>query len=619
MPIAPIKIEKTDVWLTYQAAPAWMVGEDGATRKLEAPDRAALVGDDHYTGDYTGRIQGVESVEPEYPNGFWHSVNMALTPEQLKGVRSRTLKVEGGRLVPVADVDKWGERLWSELEGTPTLADLERDPGQEASPEAAAIVRCSVEMAALKMRLLKEAIPKNIAHSGTGLYAAKTSPANQAGALLNVGGQYVDWIGASLGNNDAYKGGYITNTNRVESRAIVSHTDLSAILEGDISTWQPFDNITCYDSWNSIQKSLDQLWTDQGAAIFTLSQYVRIFAGTYVETAWPNTTLNPDEIKGFQFIIEGDPDDSRDNIIVAPNGTDYAFKVNGGFSELRHVTCGGTPTAGCVIVSGGLSGGVRDCVMSAAKPGVIAARQSFVIDCDITVSANVRAIQVGGRYYSEVIRCKLTGPGKGSSTKAAISINNLTPECRIEACSITGFRDIVNADTIAMKAFIDMRHSAIKNCTNGLRFYASGYMRSINNIFDGVDYPYFIDSTATWPEETASRKGPELFLHNNYYNGHTAVGYDGTTGKTHAEFTAYDLVDESGDVEADPLLTSPFDGTLQAGSPCINAGIGSGVVYDVNGVAAVNPYHPAIGCDFSQDSPEEDSGAPDLSLKVTRS
>ena len=60
MPIAAEPIEKKlPVWITYQSAPMWMVGEDGETRVLEAPDRAALIGDDHYTDDYTGHYQAL--------------------------------------------------------------------------------------------------------------------------------------------------------------------------------------------------------------------------------------------------------------------------------------------------------------------------------------------------------------------------------------------------------------------------------------------------------------------------------------------------------------------------------------------------------------------------------
>lgn len=169
MVIAPAEIPR-DVYLTWQSAPAWLVGEDGATRDLKAPDRAALVGDDHYTNDYAGRIQSIREKGRERSRGFWRCVKMALTAEQRKAVRERTLKVEGGALIPVRDEDKWGERLWAGLKDTTTLEDMERDAGQEASPEAARTVLLQKEMAVLRMRLLKEAIPKNIAHTGAGLY-----------------------------------------------------------------------------------------------------------------------------------------------------------------------------------------------------------------------------------------------------------------------------------------------------------------------------------------------------------------------------------------------------------------------------------------------------------------
>jgi len=62
-------------------------------------------------------------------------------------------------------------------------------------------------------------------------------------------------------------------------------------------------------------------------------------------------------------------------------------------------------------------------------------------------------------------------------------------------------------------------------------------------------------------------------------------------------------------IETDPTITTPFDGTIQAGSPCIEAGIGSGVIYGIGGnsFAQVNT-HPSIGCDAQHDTDAAPSG-----------
>ncbi|MHC4506520.1 MAG: tail completion protein gp17, partial [Planctomycetota bacterium] len=84
-----------------------------------------------------------------------------------------------------------------------------------------------------------------------------------------------------------------------------------------------------------------------------------------------------------------------------------------------------------------------------------------------------------------------------------------------------------------------------------------------------------------WPEESTTRTGPEFIQRNNCYHGYTNFAYDGSTTKTCAEWVAYGLVDDSGELDAtDPLLADPGAGdfSLEAGSPCRHAGIGAGVL-----------------------------------------
>ena len=91
-------------------------------------------------------------------------------------------------------------------------------------------------------------------------------------------------------------------------------------------------------------------------------------------------------------------------------------------------------------------------------------------------------------------------------------------------------------------------------------------------------------------------------MRNNYFYNYTNFAdFNGTT-KTYAEWIAYSQVDASDNVDGvDPKVAGT--GLLDADSPCINGGIGSGVLYDVNNVAAPSLTSPAIGCDFSRDAP----------------
>ena len=75
MVVAAKPIEKTTGWwVTHQTAPAWMVGEDGALRNQAAPNRAAAIGDDHYPGDYAGKIQSVTPADEPIPHHVAHTV-----------------------------------------------------------------------------------------------------------------------------------------------------------------------------------------------------------------------------------------------------------------------------------------------------------------------------------------------------------------------------------------------------------------------------------------------------------------------------------------------------------------------------------------------------------------
>ena len=93
-------------------------------------------------------------------------------------------------------------------------------------------------------------------------------------------------------------------------------------------------------TYSTIQAAVDQLWTDQGAAVFTASQYIRIFADTYDENVVPNTGFRTNEAYGYTLVIEGDPAEGRDNIIVQPTGGTYVLHLGTALEHclVRHLT-----------------------------------------------------------------------------------------------------------------------------------------------------------------------------------------------------------------------------------------------------------------------------------------
>lgn len=129
---------------------------------------------------------------------------------------------------------------------------------------------------------------------------------------------------------------------------------------------------------------------------------------------------------------------------------------------------------------------------------------------------------------------------------------------------------------------------------------------AINNIF--VDQDTGVFNVAGGP-----RKPDEgsiyVFEANCWFNcGNYVVDVNGTYANlSQLRAAGYDTLLKS--INADPDETSPFDGTIQSTSPCIEAGIGSGVLTGVNG-NDFNAYNPSIGADAQYDLPGESFSRP---------
>ncbi len=608
------RIIKKQYEVTYQIAPAWMVCEDGATRRLEATDRAQLVGDDHYPDDYAGRIQSCKPTTlkrgPVRTRGFWRSVVVEMTAEQRTAAANRTVKIERGALVPVTDPDRWGERLWAGLRDTTTVADLALETPADAGQEVAEEFRLRVQMAALRMRLLKQALPQNIAHTGTGLYAVKASPLSDGGLVGSVAGQVVTTTAINLSNLTFWLGGYLYNETCSELRAIVSYVwiggpfgEAQVTVQGDLTNWVATDVAKAYDSWNTVQGACDQLWTDQGVAAFTANQYIRVYAGTYVENVAPNAGLNTSSVQtGSTLILEGDPTDSRDNIVIACAAGNYDLYLNNDYHcRVRHLKTAGDPAIASICFAANIDWAwATDLTVDVSGSSVpahgilgLTTRALNVLDSEILFHGDHAGLFNLGSIG--VHRCKITGDGAASGI--AVS---LTMSLWMEACLINNVDLIFGNPTRFLQA--SLRNCVLYNIGKGFNAYPATLFILINNIVHTATTVFLSPTSVHFPEETAGHIGPRVVMRNNYFYNYTNFAdFNGTT-KTYAEWIAYSQVDASDNVDGvDPKVAGT--GLLDADSPCINGGIGSGVLYDVNNVAAPSLTSPAIGCDFSRDAP----------------
>lgn len=434
--------------------------------------------------------------------------------------------------------------------------------------------------------------------AGTGLYCTKAVPIQhndtQNGAPV---GQVITLTTGGLGAASAYAGGYVTNTTRAETRSIVSHTDNTVTLEGALGAWLNTDVLQCFDSWATVQGMADQLWIDQAAVYFAAPQKMRVYAGTYDE----NVVFNAGLRCRWQYalIIEGDPADDRENIVIAPTAGTYSLHCSASLALdrviVRHMKLAGTPGTGILESRSGFLE-VEDCVLLGNLAGYLVDNQENWIrfsDCTLTQQG------AGGGIRTRkllVERCSLTGPGA-----AGIGIRwDYTCSIMLRGTTISGFLNALGGSY--WEGVLDVR-----NCTfyvSNQAFYTAngGYPANLkvilfNNIFYAVDY-IWRDGGTHPPEETSAYIGPRVIMRNNCFYGYTTFWRSGTS-HTYAQIAAMDRVDASGDLDAtDPLMVAPGSGdfTLQTASPCRRAGVGSGVFYDVNGVP-LDPYHPDIGAE----------------------
>jgi hypothetical protein len=382
---------------------------------------------------------------------------------------------------------------------------------------------------------------------------------------------------------------------RAETRATVSHTDDALTLEGNLVNWLDTDDLDVYDSWATIATALAQLWTDQGGAAFTASQYVRIFAGTWVERILPNAGLNGDVINGYLFVIEGDPDDDRDNVVIASAGSTQSILISTiPHVIIRHMKVAGNPTDSIIRGTNNMII-LQDCTITGTRHGLRTDGVGIVEDCEFIMTADTRAVWIDNditiQHAGVVRRCTITGPGSGASTLPAIRVTY--GALHVEAVGISGFNKGVEDPTVSP---LSLRNCTFHDCTYGLHFAKiASLVEIVNCAFDACTTVVLVPQ---WPEETAAHFGPEFVQLNNCYDGYTDFSEGpAAANKTYAQWAALNLVTSEGELDdLDPLTTDPANGdfSLPATSPCRRVGRGVGILTDYLGVD-FDAFAPEIG------------------------
>jgi hypothetical protein len=348
-------------------------------------------------------------------------------------------------------------------------------------------------------------------------------------------------------------------------------------------------------TYATIQSAFDQLWIDQGSALFTSSQVIRIFADTYDEAVSPNPSLQPDITNGYIIFAEGDISDDRNNIVLQPTSDTTILRAWDN-THIRHLALASAVCVTGIENSTSNKGTViSDCSItmsaggSANTVGIRFRSGGIAEDCDITVTGTgTTSYGINTQDVSaKIARCLIVGPGTAKSGVQA------PRGVEMESCAISGFLFGLGSSANIRIGRVVVKNSVIYNCGVCLPvtdWYAPSY-EFTNVIVQSVTT--VVEVYNSWPEinPITSQTGPWIsFKHCMFYNytnfGRQALPPNDT--KTYAEFVAFNRVLAVDNVDGtDPEMTDPANGdfSLADGSPAIKAGHGSGVSTDYLGVA----------------------------------
>ena len=581
---AVIAKNKTEsYWVVYRNQPLWKVGETKEEAVLRRKqDIAEVLVEDRYPEDYAGRIQCLVPIVQPRPSSaveLFSCEQMALTSSQVQLCWRREVKVTAGELEPVLFTDKYGaitELLRSKYTDEQVVA------ARKGDDELLTTILEDIQT-------FRRALPQTITHTGTGLYSVKAAPTNesevQSGA---VAGQVVTIVG-TVAASPAFTGGYITNTDQAETRAIVSHTTNTATLEGDISGWLDGDVLEFYDSWSTVDAAGEQLLVDQGVTDYSATQEMRIYAGTYTE-AINVGTMEPTGQYRWRWTVN-----ASDSVTITNTG------LGADLIELNDTEC-------VEFNDMTLTNDNNDCLdMGGRGPfwfyGITCNGSANGIDVrgivcyDCTFTDKVYAMRLS---HTECVNCLFTD--------CAQAIYGGTMEgWRLRGCVF----DTCSTSCAEANLLRDSRQEQSKylfeaiNCTayNCAEFFTLSVREDSNPVSICVQNCIFHTVTTVYraddAEATLVHQDCDYNTYFNVTNFAYLLGSNITTlGAWQSETDSQGYSPDANSVITDPDLNAPATGdmSLKAESDCIHAGVGSyaTIPTGINAVA-FDKWHPDKG------------------------
>ena len=514
----------------YLTAPSWRVGEDDRDRDLTDPTRADMLDEDRYPGNYPGMVLAVKESPASWRPGDLASPNREVVGLDLTVAQANALRSREQKV----------------------------DPGTYTVSTTTAADRYGATMTGLVMKFgsVEEV-------EAAELEAAAQEAVSTTGELHAIRTEFI-------------------KLKRALPKTIV-HSGAGLYEVGPAKTY------------STSTLALAQLFTDQGSASFTESQYIRIFADTYDENIQPNASLNPTETTSFTLVIEGDPNDDRDNIDVTASSS-QTFNINCDSVVVRHLKVTSVDNNTFIFSTGIAGWEIEDCTIvngDAADYALESSHGGRLKDCSISTAGDGVRAPIGASHANSLRMDGCTLIKTGSKARFGVTSHG---SFIAQGTVIAGFASGYSNSSIDV--ITEFRNCVIYNNTTGLALNSAAALLDvvlINTIIEGNTINIFIPGV---PDEAGAGAfaGP-VTMRNNYSYNYTTFATVAGVGKTYAEFIAYDRVDASGNVDGiDPQMTDPGadDFSLQAGSPCKHAGVGAGVIRDVNG-DLYDRYHPDIG------------------------
>lgn len=333
-----------------------------------------------------------------------------------------------------------------------------------------------------------------------------------------------------------------------------------------------------YSTWTS---AANQLGAEQGAAPFTKKQELRGYADTYTETVTIPSYLAPNVNGGFGLLLAGDPSTARANVILQGAGGNNIILSSGPDQvEIRHLTLKeGFNSVAVALLSYIGRAIIQDVaflqpLLNRISLSCVASSEirDCLFDClGITTSL---VISLGtGEGFNTVLRSQIKAGGTG--LRATFSSSDIGGGLLIRASTFQTGGTALQLTPASPRVHLDK--CGFYQCGDVLLMTPSlgTFLEMSNCIALDTSPAGHVIVLGQNPEETPDHNGPGVVLRTNIFTGQTNFANCNGVDKTHAEFVAFNRVDEDGDIiGANPLWTDPgnFDYSTGSGSPARGAG-----------------------------------------------